>query len=328
MNLKRIYAIAPSIYRNWVSKYLDYAGFTISPQKFIANTFVYGVIFGLVIGITLYLFKLSLSLILILSIVSFLLVQIVSCGLLVVISDKRKNFVEEVLPDMLQLMSANIRSGLTPDKALAFSARPEFGPLEIEMKNVVKKTVSGMTLEESLMGMTKKIKSKLLERSIGLINEGIKRGGELASLLEQTAENLRHTKSLAKEVSSIVLMYVIFIFFAIAIGAPLLYAISTYLVGTMGKLGSIAEIGEVPLPKQTGIPVIRIGQSEISMSFLTNYSLFALVITSIFGALIIGLVREGSEGAGLKFIPIMLALSIGIFFLIKMSIAKLIVIPL
>jgi archaellum biogenesis protein FlaJ (TadC family) len=325
---KKIYAIAPKPYRNWVSKNLNYAGFTIPPQKFIRNTFVYGLVLCLVVGIILFVLKLPMSLILLSSIGSFFLAQAVSCSLLIIISDNRKKFAEEVLPDMLQLMSANIRSGLTPDKALAFSARPEFGPLEVEIKNIAKKVISGETLEDSLMEIPKRINSRLLERSITLINEGIRRGGELGSLLEQTAENLRHTKALTKQVSSIVLMYVIFILFAVVIGAPLLYAISTYLVGTMGRIGSAIDTSQIPVSKQAGSLTIHMGPSKFSTSFLTNYALSALAITSIFGSFIIGLVREGSERAGLKFVPILLLLSMGIFFIIKIVITKMITIPL
>ncbi|MEM7825098.1 MAG: type II secretion system F family protein, partial [Candidatus Aenigmatarchaeota archaeon] len=283
---------------------------------------------SLIVGMILFVLNLSLTLILIISILVFISVHIVVCSLLIIISDNRRKFAEEVLPDMLQLMSANIRSGLTPDKALAFSARPEFGPLEIEIKNIAKKTISGQSLEDSLMEMPKRINSRLLERSISLINEGIRRGGELASLLEQTAENIRHTKALAKQVSSIVLMYVIFIFFAVAIGAPLLYAISTYLVGTMGKLGSVSGISELSVSKQAGFLKINVGPSKFSTGFLTTYSLSALVITSIFGSFIIGLVKEGSERAGLTFIPVLLLLSIGIYFGIKIILSKIFTFPL
>lgn len=324
---KVIYHMIPSAYRNWVAKYLKYAGFTKDSEKYVSDSVLYGIILGLGAALLSVFLNFSTVFIPLMFVGTFLFVQIVFSSLLIIISDNRKKAAEEVLPDALQLMSANIRSGLTPDRALLLAARPEFGPLEVEIKKVAKRTVSGEPLENSLRSMTESINSKLLDRSINLIIEGIGRGGELAALLEQTSEDIRHTKALLKEVSSYVLMYVIFIFFAVAIGAPLLYAVSTYLVGTMGKIGSLVQVEKVPVPAEIGTLRISTASTKISMEFLTQYSLSALAITSIFGGLMIGLIKEGSEQAGLKYIPIVTLLSIGTFFLIKTAVATLINIP-
>ncbi|MDE1804843.1 MAG: hypothetical protein KGH59_03610, partial [Candidatus Micrarchaeota archaeon] len=40
--------------------------------------------------------------------------------------DQRKNFTESILPDYLQITAANVRSGISLDKAMIFAARPEF----------------------------------------------------------------------------------------------------------------------------------------------------------------------------------------------------------
>lgn len=324
---KVVYHMIPASYRNWASRYVSYAGFAKSSEKYVINFVIYGIILGIVAGFISFFLNLSTVFVLLLSFMTFAFVQAIFSGMLIIISDNRKKSAEEVLPDALQLMAANIRSGLTPDRALLLAARPEFGPLEVEIKKAAKKTLSGEPLEDSLRKMTECINSKLLDRSIKLIIEGIGRGGELATLLEQTSEDIRHTKSLLKEVSSYVLMYIIFIFFAVAIGAPLLYAVSTYLVGTMGEIGSLVHVEKVPVPKEVGTLRISIATTDISSEFLTQYSLLALAITSIFGGLIIGLIKDGSEQAGLKFIPVVALLSIGIFFLIKAAVATLINIP-
>ena len=75
--------------------------------------------------------------------------------------------------------------------------------------------------------------SKALRRSISLIKQGIASGGEMAQILERTAEDSRAMQILAKEIYASLLMYVIFIVFAAAIGTPFLFAVSTKLISIL-----------------------------------------------------------------------------------------------
>jgi len=307
---KTIYRILPLRYKGWISSLLKYADFSIAAERYAGFSIVYSLCLASVTAILFFVLGFSLLLTLVSFFSTFFLFQAFLYSILILISERRRKTVEEVLPDALQLMAANIRSGLTPDKALLLSARPEFGPLEVEIRRAAKRTISGETLENSLEKLSESINSKLLKRSVKLTIEGIKKGGELASLLEQTAEDIRHVKILLKEVSATVLMYIIFIFFAAALAAPLLYAVSTYLVETMTKIGGMLPETEVPTPTQIGITIKRV---QIPVEFLRYYSLIAITITSVFGSIIIGLVKEGTEKAGIKFIPILFLISLTIF---------------
>ena len=86
-------------------------------------------------------------------------------------------FVESILPDALHLMSSNLRAGLSIDKALLFSARPEFGILCEEITSVGKKLVLGEDIAKALNEMTNKIKSNQLNKTISLIVSGLRSGG-------------------------------------------------------------------------------------------------------------------------------------------------------
>jgi len=223
---------------------------------------------------------------------------------------------------MLRLLSANIRSGLTIDKALLVSARPEFGPLERELKTASKETLSGMTIDNALFKIAYTFNSKILRRAIELLSEGINRGGNLPSLLENLGDDIRQMKVLKKEISALVTMYVIFIFFAAGIGAPLLYAVSGFLVQTLSKMGTGIENRQALGMLGGRLPVTAFQITEIEPTFLDMYSLLAMMITSVFGGLLIGLVQEGSERGGLRFIPILFLLSLGIYSASKIIVAS------
>lgn len=230
------------------------------------------------------------------------------------VSSKAKQ-AESVLPDALQLMASNIRAGLTTDKALLMAARPEFGALEEEIRRVGKETMAGRNLTDALQRMTLHIKSSDLERTIELLVHSLRSGGQLADLLDQTADDLRDQQIIQKEISASVLMYVLFIFIAIAIGAPLLFAMSSFLVELLTKnMAMIAKEMPKNFDMKGGITPVRMGGASVSGDFIRNYALISITLSSIFGSIIMGLILKGEEKEGLKYIVPMLIVALTLFY--------------
>jgi len=325
----RIYEIVframPKGYREWVKNYLNYSDFIVAPAKYSGFSIIYGILLGISIAFTVYLFDLSVlglttgKLMIIFGLASFSVFEAFMHAMLIVVSDRIAEFVDDILPDALRLISANIRSGFTPDKALLLSARPEFGPLEKQIIKTAKLTFSGQPLEEAIQIMPKNINSSAIKRSVDLLTEGMQRGGNIANLLDGLSDDIRQTKILKREVQAFVMMYAIFIFFAAGIGAPLLYGISSFLVETMKELGGTVDVNTA-LPGS--MKFMAFSGIKIETQFLMLYMISALSVTSIFGGLIMGLIQEGSEKAGLKFIPILFIISITMFFLVRMFVTR------
>jgi flagellar protein FlaJ len=208
----------------------------------------------------------------------------------------------------------NIKSGMTTDRAFILSARPEFGPLQRELSRAGKEILAGNEIRYALLGMTTRIKSQLFERTIRLILEGIESGGELSSLLQQTAEDIQTTRLVTNEVRSNVLMYAIFIFFAVGFGAPLLFGISTYLVSQIStQFSTFQVVGPTGEAAAAGL--------KIAPGFLVTFALVALTVSSFFGGLIIGIVKGGSERNGFKFIPLLIVVSFVVFFIVRTTVS-------
>ena len=64
--------------------------------------------------------------------------EIVIYALLEFRIEQRKNFIEGVLPDYLQLTAANVRSGVALDKSMILAARPEFGYFSDDVREMNK----------------------------------------------------------------------------------------------------------------------------------------------------------------------------------------------
>lgn len=230
-------------------------------------------------------------------------------------ADGKGKAVESILPDALLLMSMNIRSGMTTDRALIMSALPEFGPLQKELNIAGKQMLAGREIGEALIDTTTRIKSKLLDRTIRLVVEGVESGGELSDLLLQTAEDIQSTRLVQNEVRANVLMYAIFIFFAAGIGAPLLFGVSTYLVSALSQQFSAIQTGSVQ-------SLIGQGAVRVSPGFLVFFAVTSLILTSLFGGLMMGIIKGGSEKDGVKLIPLLLVISLSVFFIVRLIVSN------
>lgn len=224
---------------------------------------------------------------------------------------------EEVFPDFLQLMSSNLRAGMTIDKAILLSSRPEFAPLDKEILQTGKDLTTGKNIETSLLDMSKRIQSDRIHKTILLIISGIRAGGDVAILLEETAVSMRERKFVEKKAASSVLMYVIFIFLAVSIFAPALFSLSTVLVEILTNI--LAGLPEVET--NVNLP-FTLSKISVSISFIKYFSLMFMITIDVFASLVLGLVSKGQEKQGLRYLPVIVVMSISIYFLSKVFISQ------
>ncbi len=235
-------------------------------------------------------------------------------------ADKRTQIIEEHLPDALQLMAGNLRAGLTIDRALLLSTRPEFGYLSDEINLVGKQIIMGKSIQDALIHMTKRVKGKTFEKTILLIVSGLKSGGELAILLEKTAEDLVQKRTVNKRVRSNINLYVIFILVAMSVGAPLLFGLSSYLIGVLSDIYSTVKLpdtSEIDLPFQISTT------SALDKNFILIFSLLFIITTVVLGSLVIGLMTRGKERYGVKYIIPLTILSVSLFLIVRILINNL-----
>jgi flagellar protein FlaJ len=239
-------------------------------------------------------------------------------------ADARARQVEEVLPVALQMISANIRAGMTLENAVWSSARPEFGAFTTEIKRMSADAFGGVPISQTLADLPKRVNSQILDRAIRLVVEGMVLGGEMAKLLDEVSDDIRSTQLLQKEIAVSTTTYAIFIIFASIIAAPLLFSVSTYYTVLTEKIGDMRAdtpqgSEEFSRAAQTqglsGLP--GLGQSQasgIKASDVKNFAIASISITSLFAALILGLIREGKAMRGLKYAPIFILVGLGVYF--------------
>lgn len=220
--------------------------------------------------------------------------------------------IEVAFPDAIQLMASNLRAGMTIDKAFLLSARPEFAPLDNEILKTGKDIATGKDINYALINLSKRIGSERIEKTITLIISGMRAGGNISTLLEQTSSNMREREFLEKRAASSVLMYVIFIFFAVAVGAPILFGLSNVLIEVIMNIVK-------NVPATTGAMNMPFTFRDIGLSsqFVMYFSIAFLLATSFISSMVIGLVNKGEEKSGLRYFVPLAAVAISIFFAVK-----------
>ncbi len=308
MIYERIAYFLPKPYKERLRRALVFAGFD---KKEIEKTIGFAFLFSVSIGLVVFFLATLLGLNL-LAAAAGVFSAIAALALthlsFIMAADSRGREIEQALPDCLQLISANIRAGMTVDKAIWLSARKEFGILEEEIRKVGAKTFGGKPIKFALEEMASSIKSDILDRTVKLIIDGLESGGELAKLMDETANDIRSQQTLRKEIRSNVMMYSLFITFAAVLGAPFLFAISLYFIEMTSNLWAVQNMPSANLGffKMTG--------PQVSVNELFLFSIAALALTTFFGSLIIGLIQYGQEKRGLKYVPIFMGTALALFF--------------
>jgi archaeal flagellar protein FlaJ len=310
-----LYSKIPQKIRIILENEAQYAGIDPMPYKAVACSFAASILIAIAIFPILGLFEYSWVFRTIASIVAIVSGVFIPYVVLSMMAESRRTEIEAVLPDMLLLTSSNVKSGLTIDKALLFSARPEFGILGKEIKHVALQIFGGSSVADAFSGLATKIKSQILNRTIMLLLEGLRSGGAVAQLLEESAADIRNTEMLQREVRSSVMTYMIFIFLAAVLGAPFLFGVSTFLVLTTIQLWGGGGF-EIPEEAQQG-QMVTISAPDVDMGAFNTFVVLAIMITTVFASMLISMIQTGKIGQAFRYLPGFVIISLVIFFSTK-----------
>ena len=302
--------IFPRAYRHHMRKLLIYAGERKDADYYLGSTLILSILFSLIIAMYPWAFKKSWDIRFNLSAVGvFVLIELAVYLIIYFKAEDRSKRVEQALPDALQLISANLRAGMTPFRALRHSARKEFGPLKEEIDYASGKAFGTQSFSRALLRISERVNSEMMERAMKLFTTAMKSGGHLAQLLEELGKDISDTRALKNELETNTKTYTMFIMFIIVIGTPLLLAIAIHFIEV------ISNIQGVSTNAQFGLGFLA-GEVIISTSFMTKMSVVLLTMTSLLASMLVGVIREGKARQGFKLAPLMI---IGTFIMFLIS---------
>jgi len=377
---KRTGKASPLGWRKKINQLVIYSGLNKTQEEVTGIAIVNGTILALVVAAAgFFLLGFGIILSIIAAVVAFGAVWVVIYAVLIMMADKRTDEVEGTLPDVLQIVGANISAGMTPYNALWVSARKEFGALAEEIKLAQRETLGGKPFTDALTDMSKRVRSNILQRTIRLIIQGMKAGGELPNILQGIGSDIRQMRLLQKEMAANTMSYTLFILFGMILGAPLLFSVSIQFVDIMNRFQpegintealsnaqaspmaggmqgfDVISLGRGGCPRdfdkdgiadkwekehglspkntsdamkidpETNLPYLIEYQqtaeplpgSCITAGYLSTFAMIALLSVAFFGSLLVGLIRSGKQSAGLKLAPLLIVVTLGMFWLMN-----------
>ena len=223
---------------------------------------------------------------------------------------KRTKKMEEMLPDFLQVVSSNLKGGLSFENALWGAIKPRFSILANEMAEVSKKVMTGHDVGSALNELGQKYNSPMLSRSVDLMISELEGGGNVADLIDKIVDSFKETKSLKEDISASSAAYTIFIAVIVIFIAPLLFSLSFHLLIII--ISFVAKLS-VTTSRVESLP-FTFTKVVVDPDNFKLFSIMAISTISFFSSLIVSIVEKGNIKSGLKYIPIFLIGSLFMYF--------------
>ena len=160
----------------------------------------------------------------------------------VVVQERRAQEIEKTAPDFLRQLASMLQVGLSFENAMEDMAQYGDGPLYDEMRRTIIEIRMGRNFDDAWRVMSKRLKSRELERVFGIILDGRKSGSSISTVLYDVSNDLRDLMALKRERKSTVMMSVMFLLISAVIATPFAIGMVSVYSGFMQSYGMESEI--------------------------------------------------------------------------------------
>jgi archaellum biogenesis protein FlaJ (TadC family) len=150
----------------------------------------------------------------------------------------------------------------------------------------------------------------LLSRSLSIIKESLRTGGEIAVVLEKTAEESREANIAKKEIRAQLLIYVIFLSFAAVLGVPVLLAVSVKMVATLQQSFALSA----PTADISNVVGFTISKPPFTDREFNWFALITIFLTTFIASFMISVAYTGTKKQAFRFFPFMVLVSYVAYF--------------
>ena len=211
--------------------------------------------------------------------------------------------IERYWPDSLRLIADTMKSGSSFEYSLREASSADFGPLSIEYNEVIRRLEMGDTMATALNHMATRIESKIIKRTITLIQECLKTGAQLSDVLNEIATDTKNMYRIKKERETKTMLQTIFIFAAGALIAPFIFGLTnviTTFLTDVAKNSGVASADAL---------VVSVATQKSMALLLDIYVLLEVAAAAV----IVGLMREGKFAKAIIMFPVMVTIAMLVY---------------
>ena len=211
---------------------------------------------------------------------------------------KKIHKIDEIFPDFVRDLAESRRAGMTFTKAILFAAKGEYGILTPEIQKISQQVSWGSSVNDALIAFSKRVSTTAIKRTISLIIEASKSGGNVADVLDVAARDAREIKLLEAERKANMLSYVVVIYVGMFVFLAIILILCTSFIPAMvGSEGS------------EGMQGVMGGGSVASQAEIVTVFYFACLVQGFGSAAVAGVFEDGSFTSSVKHVFIMVLIS-------------------
>ena len=139
-------------------------------------------------------------------------------------------------------LSTMLKVGLSFENAMEDMSKYGQGPLYDEVKRTIIEIRMGRNFDDAWIAMSKRLKSRDLERIFLIILDGRKSGSSMANVINNVSDDLRDLLALKRERKATVMMSIMFLFISAVIATPFALAMVSIYSGFMQNFGESSQL--------------------------------------------------------------------------------------
>ncbi|MDD5133597.1 MAG: type II secretion system F family protein [Candidatus Nanoarchaeia archaeon] len=215
--------------------------------------------------------------------------------------NKRQQEIETKFLEFVRALVETVKSGIPIPKAIIQISTEDYGALTPHVKKMAAQIEWGFPLDDVLEVFANDAKNKVINKSISIVTEAEKSGGNMAEVLQAVSNSVYSIKKIKEERKSSVYSQVVqgYIIFFIFIAIMLMMQV--YLMPKISNLGGEElSIGSSPI---SGVPGISLGSSstaKLDEKVMASTFTWMVLIQGLFAGLLIGKFSEGELKYGVK----------------------------
>ncbi|TET62800.1 hypothetical protein E3J49_07340 [Candidatus Bathyarchaeota archaeon] len=194
---------------------------------------------------------------------------------------KWRKAVNEHLPDLFRSIVQAQETGMTLPQALEEASKRDYGPLTNELKKMTTQISWGMTFEDALLALGRRVNTVLIQRTVPIIIEASRSGGHVERVFDPMGKFIQTTLLLDKERRNQTRPYIAIIYVAFFV------FLFTIILLFKSFFASIE-----------GLPIL--GSAVMAPEGMQQIFFHMTAIQGFFGGLVAGKMGEGTINAGLK----------------------------
>ncbi|HTY43836.1 MAG TPA: type II secretion system F family protein [Patescibacteria group bacterium] len=216
----------------------------------------------------------------------------------IILQNKLNNEKEDMFLEFARNLVESVKVGTPISKSIINIKGKSYGALSENVEKLANQISLGIPLHTALEIFSRDVNNKTISRSLTLIGEAERAGGNIGQILEEVTGAVKTSDKLKKErLSSISTLavqgYIIFIIFMVIIIVMQFKILP--LVSGLGGTTASSGAGLQGLIGISGIGGGTTSNQEVSIPFL-----YLLLVQGLFSGLTIGKLGEGNIKAGIK----------------------------